>query len=126
MTDAQSPETLEVGPRRIDLDAARKARAEARGVVGGPVVVLEGEEFELPAELPMGALASFGALFAVAANGDEDSDRVHLEALGSLEETASSLFGGAWGRLKEKGLSFPDLEVLLEGALAAYGINLPE
>lgn len=124
MSDA--PETVEVGPRRIDLDAARRARAEARGVVEPPVVVLEGDEFPLPLELPMDALASFGALFAVAETGDEDADRVNLAALGSLEETASSLFGPAWPGLKAKGLSFEDLEELLKGSLAAYGISLPE
>lgn len=127
---SSSDEVVEVpaaASKTIDLDAARAARREAKGEAGdAPVVVLDGERYELPEELPVGALTAFGALFAVAGGADgEEGTRVNLEALGSLEEAASSLFGAAWPKLKEKNLSFPDLSFLLEGALGAYGIDLP-
>jgi hypothetical protein len=131
---SEAAEVVEVPPaasKRIDLDAARAARAEAKRKaaeeagtsVEDPHVILGGERYDLAPELPVGALTAFGALFAVA--GEDDDDRVNLEALGSLEEAASSLFGEAWPKLKGHGLSFEDLEVLLDGALGAYGIELP-
>lgn len=132
------PEVVDVpakASKSIDLDAARAARAEAKRQKAEetgeefelPHVILGGERYDLAAELPVGALTAFGALFAVAAGDEDDEDgtRVNLEALGSLEDAASSLFGDTWPKLKGHGLSFEDLEVLLDGALGAYGIELP-
>ena len=58
-----SDELVSVPARRIDLDAARRARAEARREAGEeelapPVVVLDGVEYPLPPELPVGAALS--------------------------------------------------------------------
>lgn len=118
--------------KRIDLDAARRARAEARAAAGQsevPVVVIDGDEVVLPVELPAGALPAFGALFAIASDPEDDSPdavRKNLHALAALEESASELFGPAWPVLKAKGLSTDDLEELLGGALEVYGVSLPE
>lgn len=120
---SSSDEVVEVPPRTFDLDAARAARREAKGDVEPPTVTVDGVVYDLPAELPVGALSAFGAIFAVA--GSDDGDRVNLEALGSLEEAASSLFGDTWPVLKAKNLSFEDLTALLDFALGAYGIDLP-
>lgn len=120
-------------PREINLDAARKARAEARGDQAPPVVVVGGENIALPMELPSGALAAFGTLFAVAeVAGSEDPTPEamarNLAALAGLEEAAESLFGEAWQRIKATpgGLSFEDVQYLLESALDVYGVSLPE
>lgn len=129
MTEAEQIEVPPAGRKTIDLDAARRARAEAKAEAGetveGPLVLIDGEELELPAELPVAALTAFGALFSVVAGTGDDDDRANLAALGTLEEAAASLFGETWPTLKAKGLSFPDLEYLLGEALSSYGISLP-
>ena len=117
--------------KRIDLDAARRARAEARREAGlePPVVVIDGEDVELPVELPSGALTAFGALFAIGGDLEDESPEAigrNLRALAALEEAAAELFGPAWPKLKSHGLSTDDLEVLLGESLEVYGISLPE
>lgn len=96
--------------RRIDLDAARAARAEKRGPA--PVVVLDGKEYELPPELPGHVVTAFG----MAMKGEVDS----------LEAAVRDLFGEHYEEISKARLSFDDQMVLLEGALAAYDFELPE
>lgn len=116
-----------VETRTIDLDAARRARREARGDQAPPHVVLDGERYELPPELPADALTRIGELVAVAdlASTDDDVDG-NLRALAGFQSAAGAIFGPAWDVLATKGLSLDDLAVLIEGALAIYGVNLPE
>lgn len=102
--------------RRIDLDAARRARDEKKGEP--PVVVFGGEEYELPRELPAEAVHAFGQLVA----GDPSGLVAGIEAL----------FGEAWTNLQAaakaagRALSFDDEIFLLEAALQEYGFDLPE
>jgi hypothetical protein len=98
------------GGRRIDLDAARRARAEQRG--DPPVVVVGGKEYELPAELPGEVVTSFGLVV----RGD----------VSALDSAIGSLFGDKFGEIKAVGLSWEDEKYLLESVLEEYGFELPE
>lgn len=104
-------------PRRIDLDAARAARAEKNGP--GPVVVLEGQEHELARELPMNAVLAWTELLEGMGPGSKTPDpEIVTAALGDL-------FGDAWPELRPK-LSVQDCMYLLAEILELYGSDLPE
>ena len=96
--------------RRLDLDAARAARAEKAGPA--PVVVLEGVEYELPRELPM------EAVLAVA----EDLRKPNPATVRAAME---AIFGDHWATLRSK-LSVSDSMLVLTGVLELYGTDLPE
>lgn len=96
--------------RRIDLDAARKARAEQRGEP--PVVILGGAEYELPAELPAGVVTAFGMVM----RGD----------VSQLDVALAELFGDRLAELKANRLSWDDEKELLDQTLNEYGFDLPE
>lgn len=110
------PAPTPAGSRRIDLDAARRARAEQRG--DPPVIILAGKEWTLPAELPADVVTSFGMVV----RGD----------VAALEDAMTSLFAGQYPALKaaalETGtpLSWEDEKYLLESVLQEYGFDLPE
>jgi hypothetical protein len=87
--------------RRIDLDAARKARAET---AEPPVVELGGQEFTLPAGLP--AIVAVGLA------------RARRGALDGVEEAFEGLFGDRADEAMRLGLELDDLDVILE---QAYG-----
>lgn len=97
----------------IDLDAARKARAEQRAKSGRgvPSFKVGGERYELPAELPVEVLEGFGRAVT-----DEDPLAV-FDALDVL------LGAKRDDIIKEHELSFDDLQTLLEGAMDAYGVE---
>lgn len=88
--------------KRVDLDAARKARDEKAG--DPPVVVLGGVAFTLPAACP--ALVVVG--LARARNGDLDG----------IEEAIDGLFGDRTDEVLKLGLELEDFDVIFE---QAYG-----
>lgn len=90
-------------PRVIDLDAAKAARAEALGEP--PVVVWQGETFELPAELP--------ARFLDAIIEDR-----YTEAFDSLFPSGDFDVAG----FLDAG-SYQDLRTFAEGIARAYGLE---
>lgn len=90
--------------KRIDLDAARKARAEKRGKTGDgpPVVVLGGREFTLPPALP--ALVVVGLA------------RARRKDLDGLEDCFEALFGPDVDAALRLGLELDDLDLIIEDA----------
>lgn len=104
--------------RVIDVDAARKARAGQQGPP--PELVLGGETYVLPLELPAEAVHAFGAIMG----GD----------FSGLGYGMACLFGGedAWNAVLEASraggqpLSMDDEMFILEEAFDAYGMTLPE
>lgn len=93
--------------RRVDLDAARKAREEAQGEPS--VVVLGGREFTLPPSPPAAFLVGLGRL----QKGD----------LSGTEEALQSLFGDQVDDILRLGLEIEDLGPIVN---EAYGIDLGE
>lgn len=95
--------------RTIDLDAARAARAEKLGPA--PTVVVGGESFDLPRELPADVVTAYG----LAARGD----------VTGIFDALEQLFGAtAWAKIKV-GLSWDDAAFLLEESTKLYGFTLP-
>lgn len=123
------PATSPAKSKTIDLDAARKARREARGDGGEtPNVLIGGERIQLPEELPADALAAIGGLMILDAGGDAN-ELAQLGALAGLTDACTAFFGDAYERIRAAapgGLSLDDLEVLLGGAFEVYGVNLGE
>jgi hypothetical protein len=96
--------------RRLDLDAARAARVEKLGPA--PVVVVGGEEYELPLELPGAVVTAFGMVM----RGD----------VSEIEGALRSLFGEHYEAIAALKLSWPDQQLILEGVLALYDFDFPE
>lgn len=101
--------------RRVNLDAARQARAEKHGPA--PVVVLEGEEYELARELPM------DAIIVVAEEMGREDGRPPDPAI--VTSALEGLFGRHWPTLRSK-LSVQDSMFVLTQILEMYGTDLPE
>ena len=133
MSDDQRP--ADAG-QKIDLDAARAARAEARRKAGKdavPSVRFLAQDWPLPAELPAETVYAFGLLFKL---DPEDLQGGNLSELGpaliTFHDGVVALFGATWEKLKaaaiESGepLSFADEAFLLEEAMDLYGVSLPE
>lgn len=129
MTPSDETPVVVGDDRVIDLDAARAARAEKLGPA--PVVRFLGREWPLPAEIPAIAIHAIGELVTM------DVDPDHLEELDPktmvlFGQAIESLFGGQWGPLNKAArkagtpLSLQDEAVLLEGAMAAYGLDMGE
>lgn len=95
--------------RRIDVDAARVARAEERGDDDPIILVLEGVEYRLPDELPLDALEVIGPLLS---SGDATQAKSVLAAL--LDGVVD---------LDTVKLSLSDFELIAYGVLDAYGIT---
>lgn len=93
---------------RLDLDAARAARAaKAEAQAEEHVIVLEAEEYTIPPEMP--------ADFAIYA----------LE--GQLHASLRSLLDGQYDRFAQTRYSIEDLVELVEGVVKLYGFeNLGE
>lgn len=104
--------------RRIDLDAARAARAEKVGPA--PVVVLEGVEYVLPPELPMEAVLVVAEEFTKA-----KLDTPEKIDPGAVRVAMEAIFGEHWPTLRPK-LSVSDCFLVLTGVLELYGTDLPE
>lgn len=94
----------------IDLDAARIARREAGKK--GPVVKLDGKEYELAVEMPYGVLEGFRLI----------ADPTTAPA--ALSTIAESLLGEHYDTIK-KAMSVDDLNVFIEQILAEYGVDNP-
>lgn len=86
---------------RIDLDAARAARAEELG--GGHVVTFGGDDFDLPAEVPF----EFGVAL--------------LE--GRYDDALAVLFGDQLEAFLAHRPSMQDVIELAEGVAGAYGLG---
>ena len=88
----------------LDLDAARKARAaQAEAEAEEHVIILAGEEFTIPPEMP----ADFALLFM------ENNPSGALRAL----------FNGQYDRFAETRYSVEDLLELLDGVVKLYGFD---
>lgn len=86
---------------RIDLDAAKAARREARGE--GPIVVFGTKEFTLDAEVPF--------------------EVTELLAAGQVSEAVKLLLGDSHEAFMESKPSVEDLMVLFEQLTTAYGLE---
>lgn len=95
----------------IDLDKARAARRAEIGEC--PTIILDGESYSLPVEMPYEVLESLGGL-----RGGEE------EAAAALIFMTQALLGPQYEAIKSK-LSVDDLKFLIEGAMAEYGVESP-
>lgn len=116
MSDDTQP-TPPAEARRIDLDAARKARREKRGPA--PSIIFLGDEHPLPHDLPAEVIDIVAAVNA----GDWS---VVTQAVKVL------LGGDRYDEIVEKAkasgdpLELPDVTFLLEQVLDVYEVTLPE
>lgn len=99
----------------IDLDAARAARIEALKDTEAPNVVLGGETFELPRELPFGVFLRFGEM----KENPEDS-------LSNMRWMVDVLFGEKAERFLELSPSFDDFMELVSALIDSYEVAPPE
>ena len=130
----------------LDLDAARRENAHPEGIV----VVLGGEEFTLPAELPADVFDPFLApefnlsgliltLFKSADDGKEleiadrlmilllDRPSLPTEVVDAIYTALELLFGAEqWATFKAQRPSFKDLGRLVSGLFRMYGTSLGE
>lgn len=116
MSEAQQQPTPAEG-RRIDLDAARKARREKRGPA--PTIIFLGDEHPLPHDLP----AEVIDIVAAVNSGDWS---VVTQAVKVL------LGGDSYDEIIQKAkasgdpLELSDVTFLLEQVLDVYEVTLPE
>lgn len=96
--------------RRVDLNAARAARAGKKGQA--PRVDLGDRQFLLPAELPVEVITAFGMM--------QQSD------LAGMTDAVGALFGDQWAEVKKLGFSVDDLLELLSQIMPMYGFTVPE
>lgn len=97
---------------RIDLNAARAARREAREDDSPDVVVIGDDEYELPLEMPVALLEAFGRAQSGDASGFTDGV---IAILGSRE---------VYEELVEKHhITMDDLVEVMEGAMSSYGVS---
>ena len=78
---------------------------------------LGGENFELPAELPVEALEHLATLAAAVEGGDREA----LGAAGPLLALFRTLLGEDWPRFAAERPSLEDMLALLDAAMPAYG-----
>lgn len=90
---------------RIDLDAARKARAEARGKQERKELKIAGKRYTLPVECPVDY-----SIFLV-----EGDPRLALRAL----------VGDKWQEIWQSGLSIEDMNELTIQIADLYGLGKP-
>jgi len=99
----------------IDLDAARAARQEAMKDTEAPNVVIGGESFDLPPELPFGVFLKF----AEAKSNPE-------KALENMRWFVDVLFGDKADDFLKHGPSFDDVIALMEALFDSYEVEAPE
>lgn len=104
---------------RIDLDAARAARREARGE--SPVLVFMGSEYELAPEMPLELVELVVQLEQV--GNDQDSG---IKVFGILERMFKVVLGEHYDRFKASGATLQDLGPLIAGIEKVYGLSLGE
>lgn len=95
----------------VDLDKARAARREAAG--RGPIIRVGGVEYELPAEMP------FSVLEPLRGMANEET------AAAAMVDMTRALLGEHYEAIRDAGLSTEDLNVLIEGVMAKYGVQRP-
>lgn len=100
---------------KIDLDAARAARAEALQDRETPQAVFRGQTFDLPLELPFG-------VFLRLAEVREDP----AESLPVMRSILQSIFGEQTDRFLELGPSFDDMVALVGALVDSYEVEAPE
>lgn len=88
--------------RKIDLDAARRARAELTPDEEPPVVTLGGKEFELPIKLPAAVIVGLA--------------RVRRREMDGMEDALGGLFGDRLNEVLALGLELDDFDAIIEGA----------
>lgn len=103
--------------RVIDINAARAERAAARAEAGeeGVELIVGEHKFTLPPELPWTTAVRF-------AIGDVNGG---LRALLGDEAAATILATGIDGA-EDKGATKDDLQAIVDGINAAYGVTTPE
>jgi hypothetical protein len=126
----------------IDLDAARRERECPSGLK----VVLGGEDFTLPAELPLDvvdilisprlglmAVVQTALLDGSSTRNVVDAVMARFESVTALEETkgaltgmVTGLFGDQWDRFAALRPTVQDMAVLVQGLLSKYGVGLGE
>lgn len=99
---------------KIDLDAARAARAEKTPKSSTPKVVFHGKRFPLPAELPFGVFLRLGQL------DDKVEDELALEI---MAETVETLFGARANEFLALGPSIDDLMTLMAALVDGYNLD---
>ncbi len=108
---------------RIDLNAARAARREARQGAEPITLIIDDVELELPAEMPLAFLDKAGdlteALFS-------DDPNVQARAAGLIRDAAKALLGVAvYDELLDRhALTMDDLRLILGEAGNLYGVGL--
>lgn len=100
---------------KIDLDAARAARREAAGE--SPVIVLNGKEIALPAEIPFDAAARMGRMAKAVEAKDNDA------LMDDFGVWLKALLGPAYDEFMAAQPSVNDLMALAEGLVKAYGFE---
>lgn len=103
--------------QRIDLDAARAARREAEQQA--PSVVLDGEEFVLPIEMPFEIASDLGRLL----NAKDDAQQLAAIAGEVVPKIVEGLLGDEYERFMSHRPSFEDLTAFLDGIAGAYGLG---
>lgn len=103
--------------QRVDLDAARAARREAGGEA--PVIVIDGEEFILPVELPFAIMDDLARLF----KAKDDKEALAELSVEALPVITRGLLGSDYERFIAHRPSVDDFLVLFEGVMGAYGLS---
>lgn len=98
--------------RKIDLDAARRARNELEGFDSGPIVTLGGIDFELPPKLPASVIVGMA--------------RAQRREMAGFEEALAGLFRDRVGDVLLLGLELEDLDTIIEGAYGDEAETTPD
>lgn len=123
MSDVETPTPEPVvedpgkAPKKLDLDAARKARREKRGPA--PSILFLGKDRPLPSSLPADVLELGGAVAAGDWTQAVPAVRILLGGPVYDELRADAEAAG-------EPLDLEDVVFLLEGALEVYEVTLPE
>lgn len=112
--------------RRIDVDAARAARREAKGQTEPLILVIGGQEITMPDEMSADAMVAFGEVFEGLEGDPEDmSVGAQMRALAGMNQLLEVLFGAeVWARIRAQNLSIEDLEFILDTTFDFYGLDL--
>jgi hypothetical protein len=100
----------------VDLDAARAARREAKGE--DIIVRFGGNDFTMPPELPFEVVEVLGDI----RDAGEDAPRM----ANAIFQMFQILLGDQFETFKAARPSMDDLNAMLEGVMAEYGVTLGE